>query len=700
MTPGPDGAFWFTGLGTDRIGRIAPDGTMTQYQLPGDARYPTGIASGPDGNLWIVSGDARNSVKELITRVAPADLTAVPWPALSLVAGTVPSVGGSAEVGVTLSATDAQFSNAGSVSAQWLRCPAGLISDPSVECTPIAAATARSYQATAADIGHTLVFQDTAFNPAGQTVVADSAATAPVIAASSSSWFTEWDVPAANSASIGDQLAAAPDGSMWFTETGLAGTAQIGRLAPDGTIAQFSLPFEALLQFAEDPGVALYVSVLGFWGTNEIAAATPGGLVDHGSALQALMPPGASFLTFGSDDDLWGISRNGQSSTFYRVSPTGSVIDQYAVDYPGGTPAFMPDGSFWYDTLQGRLVEVTAAGDVHAFAIPTGGTPWFAPTASDLTYGSDGHVWFLDNQTGAVDTVDPSTGDITRYAIPNFQPGQGGSLVAGPDGALWFVGVGRQLIQRLTTDGMLTQYSLPGNASDPGAIAATPDGRLWIASSDARETDQRELITRFDPTGLTLVGRPTQLTDSAQQTSTTATSTATATSTTTTSTTTTSTTVTSTTVTATGVPAIVPSASVSTSTSTTTTASGSTQWTAIEISVLQRGLRSAIAGATTTAMWRHGRLLSRPFHAPAAGTFTIGWTASWRSAGALRHASVAFGSLTFPKPSTGRALVRLSGAGRRVLASHRVLQVVVTSRFAVAGRSMSLSRTLPDLSVP
>ncbi|HEY2473507.1 MAG TPA: hypothetical protein VGI19_01780 [Candidatus Cybelea sp.] len=50
---GPDGSMWFTDPGTPAIGRVAPDGTITEFSsgLPTGA-IPYSIVAGPDGNMW------------------------------------------------------------------------------------------------------------------------------------------------------------------------------------------------------------------------------------------------------------------------------------------------------------------------------------------------------------------------------------------------------------------------------------------------------------------------------------------------------------------------------------------------------------------------------------------------------------------------------------------------------------------------
>jgi hypothetical protein len=67
ITRGPDCNMWFTETGggdvqgtfTPKIGRIKPDGTITEYKLPvpssqnNNTAYPIGMVVGADGNLWV-----------------------------------------------------------------------------------------------------------------------------------------------------------------------------------------------------------------------------------------------------------------------------------------------------------------------------------------------------------------------------------------------------------------------------------------------------------------------------------------------------------------------------------------------------------------------------------------------------------------------------------------------------------------------
>jgi hypothetical protein len=57
ITAGPDGALWFTNI-NNRIGRITVEGTITTYDTDtADVRAPSSITVGADGKLWFTSLD-------------------------------------------------------------------------------------------------------------------------------------------------------------------------------------------------------------------------------------------------------------------------------------------------------------------------------------------------------------------------------------------------------------------------------------------------------------------------------------------------------------------------------------------------------------------------------------------------------------------------------------------------------------------
>jgi len=85
---------WFTEWNADKIGKITPSGTITEYSLP-SGREPYDIVKGPDGNMWFTeqgqgtswgkigkittSGTITEySVPELASDPVPVDITSGP----------------------------------------------------------------------------------------------------------------------------------------------------------------------------------------------------------------------------------------------------------------------------------------------------------------------------------------------------------------------------------------------------------------------------------------------------------------------------------------------------------------------------------------------------------------------------------------------------------------------------------------------
>ena len=75
ITAGPDGNVWFTESIGNKIGRITPAGSITEYQNSKGNAQPADITTGPDGNLWFT--DNFGSIARVV-------ITAAPVPAASL----------------------------------------------------------------------------------------------------------------------------------------------------------------------------------------------------------------------------------------------------------------------------------------------------------------------------------------------------------------------------------------------------------------------------------------------------------------------------------------------------------------------------------------------------------------------------------------------------------------------------------------
>ena len=57
ITAGPDGNLWFAESYGDKIGRITPDGSITEFTTPTPASGPKDITVGPDKNFWFIESN-------------------------------------------------------------------------------------------------------------------------------------------------------------------------------------------------------------------------------------------------------------------------------------------------------------------------------------------------------------------------------------------------------------------------------------------------------------------------------------------------------------------------------------------------------------------------------------------------------------------------------------------------------------------
>lgn len=89
----------------------------------------------------------------------------------------------------------------------------------------------------------------------------------------------------------------------------------------------------------------------------------------------------------------------------------------------------------------------------------------------------------LGNATASVPFVPKIT--MTETVLPGGRLPSG--IIAGPDGALWFVD-GPQMLGRMTTLGTLTEFAAPVNWN-PRTLCAGPDGNIWFLAQSTQSAN-------------------------------------------------------------------------------------------------------------------------------------------------------------------------------------------------------------------
>ena len=99
-------------------------------------------------------------------------------------------------------------------------------------------------------------------------------------------------------------------------------------------------------------------------------------------------------------------------------------------------------------------------------------------------------MWFSEQSGHKVGRV-TTGGEITEYAVPGVEP-LPGTIVAGPDGALYLAERNDNVISRFTTDGVFTAaYPIPREHANPVHMVAGPDGALYISEHS------RDVVSRM-----------------------------------------------------------------------------------------------------------------------------------------------------------------------------------------------------------
>jgi streptogramin lyase len=329
------------------------------------------------------------------------------------------------------------------------------------------------------------------------------------------STFQEFPLPALQRIPPTDELhreriTTGPDGNLWFTEVLRDSGAAVGRIAPDGSVTEFSIEdnsFTQLYNITASPDGNLWM----------LAIRTPNRTNDDQLVVIRMTPDGnytvfgaflghsgedfvsnVSPLVVGSDGNLWYTASfysqfpvTNAGSIVGRITPTGDVTNfnfgltvGIAEEGISGGITTGPDGNPWVSIGDGTHGETRG---VREFS-PDGQLSDVIPGShalSQMVTDANGNVWGLVSP-GQIERIAPD-GTVSDFPLPVHEPFMAPelnplrmTLTVGPDGNIWFSDPYANQIGNITPDGTVTEYSVPTPNSFPAGITTGPDGNIWF----------------------------------------------------------------------------------------------------------------------------------------------------------------------------------------------------------------------------
>jgi hypothetical protein len=296
-----------------------------------------------------------------------------------------------------------------------------------------------------------------------------------------------------------------PDGSIWGvvshgTQRESSGFYALGRLAPDGTLAEISSPIverptlspSGEVWAVEGQGYPVHegpLTIVRLTSAGDIAATYPVGQVKGSIYSEITGPVGVSAMV-ATDEALWFARGRGVTarSSIERLSTGDGTISQHFLP-PGYQPtalAVTPGGTAWFiETDSGRTFITRLRPDKEVRKWQLKNEP---VTPVSLAIGKSGAVWFgVSSEYGS--GYPTQFGRITRrgklllFSAPRADPD---SIAVGPEGRLWFQqAIGRPYYSRalnsIGIDGRTGKpvCAAPGCQLQVGGLVGAPDGSLW-----------------------------------------------------------------------------------------------------------------------------------------------------------------------------------------------------------------------------
>jgi streptogramin lyase len=386
IAAGPDGNLWFTEEGAGKIGKITPAGAITEYgPLPAKSE-PYGITAGPgeEKALWFTD-KGTGKIGKITTSGTLSEY----------------AVGGSEPLGITAGPDGNLWfaaENSGQIRKMTTSGSVTSYEVPKENCFSEGGSGCDPWNIAAGSDGN-LWFTDPGTESIGRVTTSGA--------------IKEYRVRQGESGSRPYGIVAGPEGDLWFTVL-TTGVKKLGKITTAGTITKLKSSSGTLEGITAGPEGNLWF-LNSASANSTIGQLTPSGLVTE-YQLPAKSKP--EFIATGSDENLWITDYESNKVGKYYVRPTtaeihpqpGTTID-YNVPVSGaGAPHNMSANEVakWGQKSEEAPVEATAIFP------PDSPQGW---PASNYTRAS---IYYLDEEGRVVNTATPSTGANGSIATTEY----------------------------------------------------------------------------------------------------------------------------------------------------------------------------------------------------------------------------------------------------------------------------------------
>ena len=501
IVQGPDGGFWFTESGTDKIGRIdATTRAITEYALPTPDSKPWGIAA--SANTIYFTESAGNKIGRITFANNKPTITEIALP------------NGGTPQGITIGDHGQVWFTEESGNRLGLYYGDATVTPPYIfsAAVTVPAAGFEPLGLTGTPDGNLYFY---AYNNQSNT---DGLGRIPTGNPQNVAFFP-YSSPGGGLigyGNVGGWIATGGDGSIWSGTQGLTSTFYTPQtvVIDPGTLPSYK--FVHIFP-TSSPSLTLGPDFVTMFGTDATMNCSTCGTVDRYdpaagvTQFSSLPPNAATFLlttniTVGARGELWAAGTNslGNQSEIFRFNSDFSMAATFPVPghsfNTGGNfnyIAFASDGNVWFtDRVNNRVGRITPDGALTFVSIPVDQS--FGMVPYSLVSAPDGNLYFLELSRNNLVRIDPRTMLVTTTMVPapiSIPPGPSppsypvNTLAVGPDGNLWLS----------TQDGIL-RYSLPKSGEPPPGPAPTVGS--YLADTYGRLTgaplanDRLRAITR------------------------------------------------------------------------------------------------------------------------------------------------------------------------------------------------------------